>query len=86
MALTNHIKAKRKDTKSEEVQIVYFTEQEWQDHIAAKTAADAAEAARDHKQEELNRLTPREIAFYKLYAADTGRTIPELKAAVKAHL
>lgn len=79
-----HIKSRSINSQTGEEVVTYFTDEEWATQEQARLDAEAAEAARDLKQEELDRMTAKEIAFYKLYAQDTGRTIPELKAAVKA--
>lgn len=86
MALTTYIKGRSKDVTTGEETVTYFTDEEWAAQEQARLDSEAAEAARDLDEEELDKVTRVFKAFLKVYAQREGVTIPQLRAAIKAEM
>lgn len=81
-----HIKSRSKNVVTGKVTETFYTDQEWADQVAAKDAAYAAEAARDHDAEEIDNQGRIFKAFLRSYARRIGITPAQLKADIKAEL
>lgn len=81
-----HVKSRAIDVLTGKESVVYFTDQGWADHEQARLDAEAAEAARDHDDEAIEKVERIVKAFLKAYAKREGVTFAQLKNAIKAEL
>lgn len=81
-----HVKGKAINVQTGEEVITYFTDEEWAACEKARLDAEAAEAARDMKQEMLDGMPVGFKAFVKAYAKRMGITPAEALADIKAEM
>lgn len=81
-----HIKSSSLNVQIGEASETYFTPAEWDAHLVAEQAEADVEAARDLKQELLDRLDPAVTAFMKVYAKRENVTMKQIRDAIKAEL
>lgn len=77
------VKGRSINVQTGEEVVTYFTDQEWAAQEQSHLEAEAAEAARDPKQELLDTIPPGMMAFLKVYADREGLTYKDLLKLVK---
>lgn len=80
------VKSRTRDVATGDVATVYFTDEEWAAKEQERLDAEAVNAARDEKEEELDQLVRGIMGFIKLYAEETGRKPRQVKDLIKMRM
>lgn len=84
--MVHHIKSKSINVQTGEEVVTHFTDEEWAAAEQARLDAEAAEAARDPDEEEIDQMGRIFLAFLRAYADREGVTMSQVRTAIKAHL